>query len=155
MQAHDAYQQRRQKRENENTRREQYNLSVSNAHQQAAIENARWKQVNEQRIKQLEEVEQRMVADLQRTLMTKNQAMNELANKSKSLKKVMQPRMAYKYSPRQSDPNQASQGGFMRRASNDQFASNANMNAKYDNVYSRRSKSIAQGVAQGVAPASG
>jgi len=26
--------------------------------------------------------------------------MNELANKSKGLKKVMQPRMAYKYAPR-------------------------------------------------------
>ena len=48
--------------------------------------------MNESRIKQLEEIEQRMVQDLQRTLMTKNQAMNELAQKSKSLKKVMQPR---------------------------------------------------------------
>ena len=52
------------------------------------------------RIKQLEEIEQRMVNDLQNTLQVKNKAMNELASKSKSLQKVMQPRMAYKYAPR-------------------------------------------------------
>ena len=49
----------------------------------------------------MEEIEQRMVQDLQNTLQKKNTAVNELANKSKGLKKVMQPRMAYKYAPRE------------------------------------------------------
>mgnify|MGYP007058556487 CR=1 FL=1 len=42
-----------------------------------------------------------MVSDLQRTLQFKNQVMNDLASKSKGLKKVMQPRLAYKYAPRE------------------------------------------------------
>ena len=49
----------------------------------------------------MEEIEQRMVQDLQNTLQKKNTAVNELASKSKGLKKVMQPRMAYKYAPRE------------------------------------------------------
>ena len=66
-----------------------------------AEEHTRMKEANEQRIRQLEEIEQRMVNDLQNTLQMKNQAINELASKSKGLKKVMQPRMAYKYAPRE------------------------------------------------------
>ena len=54
------------------------------------------------RIKQLEEIEQRMVEDLQKTLQKKNNMVNELASKSKGLKKVMLPRQAYKYAPRES-----------------------------------------------------
>ena len=42
-----------------------------------------------------------MVGDLQKTLQQKNNMMNELGSKSKGLKKVMQPRMAYKYSPKE------------------------------------------------------
>lgn len=89
-----------------------------------------------------------MVSDLQRTLMTKNAAMNELAEKSKSLKKVMQPRLAYKYAPKAGDGGNASsnitsQYGFGRKASNDEM-STGKMDA---NVYNRRSRSIAQGVA--------
>ena len=53
------------------------------------------------RIKELEEIEARMVNDLQNTLKVKNEVMNNLASKSKGLKKVMQPRMAYKYAPRE------------------------------------------------------
>ena len=41
-----------------------------------------------------------MVSDLQKTLQQKNNAMNKLANKSKAMSKVMQPRMAYKYASR-------------------------------------------------------
>ena len=67
------------------------------------MENARQREHNENRIRQLEEIEQRMVSDLQRTLMSKNQAINELTQKSKSLKKVMQPRLAYKYAPKNGD----------------------------------------------------
>ena len=40
-----------------------------------------------------------MVKDLQNTLQKKNDAVNLLHSKSKSLKKFMQPRMAYKYGP--------------------------------------------------------
>ena len=76
---------------------------MSQAHQQKAVENARLREHNENRIRQLEEIEQRMVSDLQRTLMSKNQAINELSQKSKSLKKVMQPRLAYKYAPKMGD----------------------------------------------------
>ena len=76
-------------------------MSVSNDHVQRAEEHTRMKEANEQRIRQLEEIEQRMVNDLQKTLQAKNAAMSELANKSKGLKKVMQPRMAYKYAPRE------------------------------------------------------
>jgi hypothetical protein len=50
----------------------------------------------------LEEIEQRMVEDLQKTLQKKNNMVNELASKSKGLKKVMLPRQAYKYAPRES-----------------------------------------------------
>lgn len=42
-----------------------------------------------------------MVSDLQKTLQKKNNAVNTLQEKSKGLKKVMQPRMAYKYAPRE------------------------------------------------------
>jgi len=55
------YQERKSNKQNENFRREQYNLSVAQAHQQQAIEHARFKDMNEQRIRQLEEIEQRMV----------------------------------------------------------------------------------------------
>ena len=64
------------------------------------MEHARIRAANEDRIAKLEEIEQRMVNDLQNTLQMKNKAMNELATKSKGLQKVMQPRMAYKYAPR-------------------------------------------------------
>lgn len=77
-----------------------YNDSVSQAHHQQAQENARIREANEQRIKALEDMETRMVSDLQKTLQQKNNAMNNLANKSKGLSKAMQPRMAYKYASR-------------------------------------------------------
>ena len=64
------------------------------------------REANEQRIKQLEEIEQRMVQDLQNTLQQKNNAITELAGKSKGLKKVLQPRMAYKYAPRENSTSE-------------------------------------------------
>ena len=67
-----------------------------------AVEAARTRELNEMRIAQLEQIEQQMVSDLQKTLQTKNNMMNQLASKSKGLKKVMQPRLAYKYAPRES-----------------------------------------------------
>lgn len=44
--------------------RQAYNESVANAHCQRADEAARMREANEMRIKQLEEIEQRMVQDL-------------------------------------------------------------------------------------------
>ena len=64
------------------------------------------KEANEMRIKHLEEIEQRMVQDLQKTLQQKNEALNNLQGKSKGLKKVMQPRMAYKYAPRENSTSE-------------------------------------------------
>lgn len=42
-------------------------------------------------------MEQRLVGNLQNTLLSKNAAINELSKKNRALKKVMQPRQAYKY----------------------------------------------------------
>lgn len=64
------------------------------------------REANEMRIKHLEEIEQRMVQDLQKTLQQKNEAINNLTSKSKGLKKVMQPRMAYKYAPRENSTSE-------------------------------------------------
>ena len=80
---------RKEARNRSEFNRAQYNQSVSNEHVMRANENIRMKEANEQRIKQLEEIEQRMVQDLQNTLQMKNQAINQLAEKSKGLKKVM------------------------------------------------------------------
>ena len=77
--------------------RHKYNQNVTSEHISKAEENARLREANEMRIKHLEEVEQRMVQDLQNTLQKKNEAVQELHSKSKGLKNVMQPRMAYKY----------------------------------------------------------
>lgn len=72
-------------------------MSVAKAHHQRALEISKQRELNEIRIKQLEEIEHRLVGNLQNTLLSKNAAINELNQKSRSLKKVMQPRMAYKY----------------------------------------------------------
>ena len=61
----------------------------------------------------MEEVEQRLVGNLQSTLMSKNMVINELNQKSRSLKKVMQPRMAYKYKAGRSNSNSATKQDFM------------------------------------------
>lgn len=63
---------RRQAKSNADYRQQSYNAAVANAHQQKAVEHARVKEANEMRIRQLEEMEQRMVSDLQRTLQQKN-----------------------------------------------------------------------------------
>ena len=59
---------RKNAKDHSDFRREAYNNSVSQAHNMKAIEHARMREANEQRIKQLEEIEQRMVSDLQKTL---------------------------------------------------------------------------------------
>lgn len=69
--------------------------------------------MQEQRIRHLEEIEQRLVGNLQSTLMSKNLAINELNQKSRSLKKVMQPRMAYKYKTGRINSNSATKTDFM------------------------------------------
>jgi len=128
-----------------------YNATVSNEHQERAAELARMREANEARIKQLEEIEARMVADLQHTLQMKNNAMNELASKSKGLKKVMQPRMAYKYAPRENSSSELinmqaqSQYAFSGRKS-----SNFVNDASAISLYNRRTKSITQNATPGV-----
>lgn len=63
---------RRRAQASADERKQNYNASVAQAHQQKAMEHARIKEANEMRIRQLEEMEQRMVQDLQRTLQMKN-----------------------------------------------------------------------------------
>lgn len=93
--------------------REVYNVSVAKAHQARAVEISKQRELNELRIKQLEEIEQRLVGNLQSTLLTKNAAINELNQKSRSLKKVMQPRMAYKYKNLKSEKTSLMKDNFM------------------------------------------
>jgi hypothetical protein len=69
---------------------------VAKAHQQRALHLVQQRELNEQRIRQLEDIEQRLINNLQSTVLSKNAAINELSRKSKSLHKVVQPRGAYK-----------------------------------------------------------
>ena len=90
-----------------------------------------------------------MVSDLQRTLMTKNQAINELNQKSKSLKKVMQPRLAYKYAPKVGDPT-ASQNVLS------QYQSMGNRKVELESIAAKTDGHRRTGsISQGIAPASG
>ena len=97
-----------------------------------------------------------MVGDLQKTLQQKNNMMNELGAKSKGLKKVMQPRMAYKYSPKeQSTSNLLA----MQAKSSYAFSGRKNSNVDRDHamsIYNRRAKSIAGNpLSPNAAPSSG
>ena len=47
-----------------------------------------------------------MVGNLQRTLARKNEAVKNLKTKSRSLQKAVEPRMAYKYAPKENEPTQ-------------------------------------------------
>ena len=84
--------------------------------------------------------------------------MNELQEKSKGLKKVMQPRMAYKYAPRE---NSSSELIAMQAQSQYAFSGRKTSNIDREqalNLYNRRAKSIGMGVSPGVpnaAPSSG
>ena len=100
MQSNHQLHNRRNATENKKISRQNYNANVSLVQKEKAAEHERIRVANEMRIKQLEVIEQRMVNDLQNTLQMKNNMMNQLAAKSKGLKKVMQPRQAYKYAPR-------------------------------------------------------
>lgn len=51
--------------------REIYNVSVAKAHHMHAIEISKQRELNEMRIKQLEDIEQRLVGNLQNTLLNK------------------------------------------------------------------------------------
>ena len=94
-----------------------------------------------------------MVQDLQRTLARKNDAVNGLQEKSMSLKRAMQPRMAYKYAPRTSKSNLhehvQSHYGFLNQKSKSHIGDP--MNATGPGGYGKRSNSTVAGVA----PASG
>lgn len=104
---------RKQKEHKTRFDRDNYHQSVANTHHQFAADFAKQRELNEQRIRHLEEVEQRLVGNLQSTLMSKNMAINELNQKSRSLKKVMQPRMAYKYKTGRNNSNSATKQDFM------------------------------------------
>ena len=114
------------------------------------------REANEQRIRQLEEIEQRMVQDLQNTLQQKNNAITELAGKSKGLKKVLQPRMAYKYAPRENSTSE-----LLNLQATSQYAFSGRKGSQINkesavNLYNRRAKSITnQGLIPGAAPSSG
>lgn len=128
-----------------------YHSTVAQTNAATAINHARAREANEMRILQLEEDEARIVENLQRTLQNRNQAMNELAQKSRSLKKSMEPRQAYKYkSPDELayDINDRHMGATY---SNSNINSPQFVKAPVGKVYGSRSKSIAVGGA----PASG
>jgi hypothetical protein len=71
-----------------------------------------------------------MVGNLQTTLMSKNHAMHVLQEKSRSLKKVMQPRLAYKYKAQRSNSNSHNKNDFMNltqlQSSKEFFRDNSN-----------------------------
>ena len=135
----------------ENFNRNQYNQSVTESHNYRAADFLANKEMHEAKIRQLEEIEQRMVSDLQRTLQRKNQAITDLQEKSKGLKRVMQPRKAYKYGPRaqsnenlhahvQSHYSFTNSSGFRNNLADTQ-------NSKINGIYGKRANSISTGVA--------
>ena len=83
----------------------------------------------------------------------KNQVVNDLAAKSKGLKKVMQPRMAYKYAPRE---NSTSDLIAMQAQSTYAFSGRKASQVDRDqamNLYNRRAKSIGFGNGNNGGPA--
>lgn len=78
-------------------------------HKSLAAENAKLTQERDANIRKLEEIEQQMVGNLQNTLARKNDAFKSLAGKSRSLKKAVEPRKAYKYAAKdyQESPSDA------------------------------------------------
>ena len=92
--------------------------------------------------------------DLQNTLQRKNDAVNQLHGKSPGLKKVMQPRMAYKYAPREQSSSELIN---MQAASQYAFSGRKPSNLDREqalNLYQRRANSIAGNDAVG-GPAAG
>jgi hypothetical protein len=129
----------------EQRRKAEYDQVVTESHNVRASELVMDKERHEQKIKQLEEIEQRMVQDLQRTLQRKNQAIDNLQEKSKGLKKVMQPRKAYKYGPPRgtSSDNLHANTQSAYSFTNDGFQNNLKgANAKINGIYGKRSNSI-------------
>lgn len=95
--ANEAYNQKHQViARNNNNRKGNYQMT-SIQHQHMAHQNVQAKQEREKSIERLEAMEQQMVSNLQNTLQRKNDAVKELKSKSRSLKKVFEPRNAYKY----------------------------------------------------------
>ena len=140
---------------NQKMNRQNYHEQILQANTNTAEEHIRLREANEARIKQLEEIENRMVQDLQNTLQQKNAAVNELHSKSKGLKKVMQPRMAYKYAPRE---NSTSQLLHMQATSQYAFSGRKSSNLNQDsasNLYNRRARSTNNTGNPAAAPSSG
>ena len=60
-------------------------------------EHAMRKTAHESKLNQLNEMEARMIGELQKTLQKKQAAVDNLQSKSPALKKQMEPRQAYQY----------------------------------------------------------
>ena len=67
------------------------------SHQAQAINYAKNADTQHNRIKELEEIEANLIQKLQGTMNRKNQAFKSLQEKSPSMKKIVQPRKAYRY----------------------------------------------------------
>ncbi len=90
---------------NKRNRDVDYQLTAQQ-HAKLAQRNALAKREREEKIRSLEEIEQQMVSNLQNTLARKNDAIKTLKDKSRSLQKAVEPRMAYKYAPKENEIQQ-------------------------------------------------
>lgn len=77
--------------------------NTSNNHKAIAAEKNRQKEIREDKIRQLEVIEQQLVGNLQTTLARKDQAISNLKSKSKMVAKALEPRNAYRYSPKENN----------------------------------------------------
>jgi len=75
--------------------------NTSNYHKSIAADKIRAKEIREEKIRQLEAIEQQLVGNLQSTLASKQQAISNLKSKSKMVAKALEPRNAYRYSPKE------------------------------------------------------
>ena len=71
--------------------------NTSNYHKSIAAEKIRAKEQREEKIRQLEVIEQQLVGNLQTTMARKDQAVQNLKSKSKMVAKALEPRNAYRY----------------------------------------------------------
>ena len=92
---------------NEKANRDYRNAETTWHNQNQKNEHQALKEANEKRIQELGEFEKNMIEKLQKTMATKDNALKELGKKSPALKKVQNPRQAYKYkSPERADEEQ-------------------------------------------------
>jgi hypothetical protein len=90
--------------------KDKYLSSVQRVHNHHASNLNYEKEKHDDLIKRLEQREQQMVQNLQTTLIQKNVAISHLQSKSPSLKKSIQPRLAYRYNSHRGIPNTSRDG---------------------------------------------